>query len=549
MYASWHWGRSSIIGLLLTLFLSSFQDFGPRLAQGLRSTVWPQENSGFFWALLHDVGLRPGATISVNISVVNTTHTPVFVILTHSQWMRWLETPMRELRGRGSSHSSYLISAWRRPIRGRLDIKFKVSLPGAERYYAGVMNERLLPLRLEGYVAYENPGGQHLKLQQIGLSHIWRLSSRAFLFLTTVVVAFWVRSRTGTMVHVHALLAFCLALKSAEMACKCRFLEQLSRHGDAPVWHNQAQQATSKLHAISEMLFMLLTALGWRVLRPLSGMEWRVIAFALTFTSCLVVLQELAIDATSDARPSMMNFALFFYTTQVSCHLVVLMILNLHIQVMVHLLQESPLSPPTAMMYHKYRTYLWFRRLFVAIMLRPFAVIWLRVSLFSLSGDWVIAAFSQGSLWLLYAGIFWTLCGPDRLAELVHSVNAANAAGLRATLEDDAGPPAGASPPPLAGLPAGEAAASPVAGIAEASASAAAAAAVRSYRRRGWPSGGAAVAPADGADSAAAASASSALAADGGVDALETATAYVPFLSGADDLESATPYVLLAGGD
>mmetsp|Transcript_53625 Transcript_53625/g.173147 ORF Transcript_53625/g.173147 Transcript_53625/m.173147 type:complete len:493 (+) Transcript_53625:139-1617(+) len=417
MYASWRWrGVSTLQTLLCWWALLGLEDAGPRTAAGLRNVILPEEHEGFCVLLMYDVGLEPGAQIRINISTINASASPVLVILTRKQWLTWISRPLQPLKGGG--YSSYLISAYRRPLSGHLDTTFSIAMPSADRYYVGVLNEPRSTLRLQGYVEYENPGGQHLPLQLVYLPETVRIASAAFVLLMLVVAMVlsiaWQRAAS----LLHALLVTCLWLKSAELACKWKYFDLLGKHGEASVWHYQVWQVAAKLHSISETQLLLMTALGWRVLRPrLSSMELRFVALSLSFASCLVVLQVLAINAGA-AQP-LMSFTLFFYTLQVSCHLLILLMMNINIQVLALYLQESPLSPNTAVLYHKHRTYIWFRRLFVVIILRPSVILWLRVSVFGAGGgEWVIASLSEGSLWCLYVGLFLTLrpAGPARLS-------------------------------------------------------------------------------------------------------------------------------------
>eukprot|EP00405_Crypthecodinium_cohnii_P059305 CAMPEP_0206633910 /NCGR_PEP_ID=MMETSP0325_2-20121206/69746_1 /ASSEMBLY_ACC=CAM_ASM_000347 /TAXON_ID=2866 /ORGANISM="Crypthecodinium cohnii, Strain Seligo" /LENGTH=563 /DNA_ID=CAMNT_0054159643 /DNA_START=143 /DNA_END=1834 /DNA_ORIENTATION=- len=445
LYSSWHWrrpyGRRTKLSLscLSVLFcwllvLVSFQDVGIQVADALHTVVRTEPRQDFFLPLLYDVGLLPGATIRLSLKSVNFTEPAIFVILTHSQWMQWISDPPKPLKKTASfpsewkSYSSYLISSWRSPLcRDQpLNYTYHVTSSSAGHYYAGVLNVRRQPVRLQGYVEYQNPGGQHLKSQKVGMPGVLFVFTIAF-FLLTIGVAAAVVPACGqsvasrlSVIPLHALLMFCLWLKTTELWLRWRYIDVQSVTGHAPLWHYQAHKLAGGMFHTSEMVFMLLTALGWRIIRTLTNTEWRIIAIGLGTAFSLVLLRE-CVRHSAISSGLVMNLTLIFYTIQVMCNLGVWLLLNLHIQVMTNMLNQGPLSPNTARIYHKHRIYTKLRRIFLAIMARPVAIASLRLCVFGVdSGEWTTCVFAESSLWILHASIVWTLAGPPRLAVLVH---------------------------------------------------------------------------------------------------------------------------------
>merc|ERR1711981_86605 len=73
-------------------------------------------------------------------------------------------------------------------------------------------------------------------------------------------------------------------------------------------------------------------------------------------------------------------------------------------------LHESPLTPTAAVLYEKLQTYLCFRRIFVAIIVRPSVMFWLELYVIGVgSSEWLVEAIQQGSCWVIYLALFCAL--------------------------------------------------------------------------------------------------------------------------------------------
>jgi len=201
------------------------------------------------------------------------------------------------------------------------------------------------------------------------------------------------------------LLVACLWLKSMELYTECAYLRILAKDGQVPSWRFQAWKLSSQLHAICEVLLLLMTALGWRLLRPrLSQTEIRFTTLTVSITSSLAVLQ-----ACAGASP-VLSFSLLFFVVQVACYLVIILAMNWNLTLIAVHLTDSPVTLSVAILYQKQQAFLLFRRVFLAIIVRPSAVAWLGFSILDdLGAQWALMLLDKASLWLIYVGLFMVL--------------------------------------------------------------------------------------------------------------------------------------------
>lgn len=420
-------GRRGLCGGAGLLWLCCWLCRG-RGALGLQVTILPETLETIFVLPLYDIGLAPGAVVSFNVTNALPSSEMLLVVLSHHQWSQWLAEQLTPLPA--DSYSSYLVSNWRQPLGSRIVARYRIRAPKHDRYYIGVLNVQRQAMLLGGTVAYENPGGQHLPLQLAHLPETLWASCAAFvlLMLAAVLLLSSVWQREATMLH--ALLVGCFWLKSASLALKWKYFAILSRDGRAPLWRLQVCEMTEKLQEVSEIFLLLITALGWRVLRPrLTHLEVRFAALTIGLASALAALQ-VGSDTTLAEPP--VSFRLLFYVVRVMCYLVIIFAMNFNLQLIAVHLAESPVTPAIAVLYRKQQAYIGLRRLFLAIVFRPSALLWLRMSVLDQEGtEWVVDALREASAWLIYTGLFVTLrpgMAQCRLLRLVRTVTAGDTA-------------------------------------------------------------------------------------------------------------------------
>lgn len=377
--------------LLLSAFFSGEKNSTSLIAAlkvPVAPSAWqPLRTQGLFIMLFDDYGLAPGARVWINVSNALPTSAPVVVLLNRGEWASWtmghglLVLPTKQ--GLVKRFSSYLVSQWREPIKGRLIAEYNVSASRVDRYYVGILNMLRDPLMLEGEVGFENPCGEQLPMQLVHLPEAMLLASMGSAFLALVVGLVILSALRGPVPRspsLLCLLALCLCLKSLALGLRWRFLRENSIHGEAPAWILQCFRLTAKLESTASVLFLLLTALGWRVLRPrLSAMERRGVALVTGFGLSLAFLE--ASQAVGDNMLAHSIIALLFYVFKVLCYLAVIVATNFNLKLIEMHIDDSPFNPQAAFLYTKQQTYIAFRRIFVAVVFQPSALLWVQLSI------------------------------------------------------------------------------------------------------------------------------------------------------------------------
>jgi len=390
----------------------------------LQETIRDQQIQKYFVFGLYDVGLAPGAVLSVNIKNALPSNGTVLVVLSHHQWHDWLRNqltplPVGTLGPDNRSFSSYLISNWRQPLVSRLEKKYTIRATKPDRYYVGILNVHQEVMLIGGTISYVNPGGQQLPLQLAHFPDILWVSSIAFGALMMAAALLLSLRRDATMPH--AFLCGCVWLKSVELALKWKFYFILSHEGVAPLWRRQLWEFVSKLHEVFQIGLLLVTALGWRMLRPrLTSVEIRFATLAVGLALLLAALQVGSEQTGSDVGP--VSFRLLFYIVKVMCYLVIIFAMNFNLQVINVHLAESPVTAAVAVFYRKQEAFMILRRVFLAIVFRPSVLLWLQLSVLNEAGtEWLATTIDQVWHWLIYVGLFAALWpgSQNRLLRLV----------------------------------------------------------------------------------------------------------------------------------
>jgi len=358
---------------------------------------------------LYDVGLAPGAVLWVNITNSLPSNGTVLVVLSHHQWHDWLRNqltslPVDSLGPHNHTYSSYLISNWRQPFVSRLVAKYTLRAAKPDRYYIGILNVHREVMLIGGTISYENPGGQQLPLQLAHLPDLMWVFSIAFGALMMAAAMMLSMRRDATLLHLF--LCGCVWLKSVELALKWKYLFVLSHEGVAPLWRRQIWQLVSKLHEVLQMGLLLVTALGWRMLRPrLTSIEIKFTTLAVSLALVLVALQVGSESAASDVVP--VSFQLLFYIVKVMCYLVIIFAMNFNLQVINVHLAESPVTTAIAAFYRKQEAFMTLRRVFLALVFKPSVLLWLQLSVLNNPGtEWIATVIDEVWVWCLYVGIF-----------------------------------------------------------------------------------------------------------------------------------------------
>jgi len=393
----------------------------------LQVTIFPQLVQKYFQMIRYDVGLAPGAVLGVNITNALPSNGTVLVVLSRQQWREWLLNQLTPLpvnslgpdNHTDHAYSSYLVTNWRQPLVSRLVAKYTLRATKPDRYYIGVLNVHREVLLIAGTISYENPGGQQLPLQLVHLPDLLWVSSLAFAALMLAAILLLSLRRDASLLH--ALLCGCVGLKSIDLLLHWKYFYVLSRDGISPLWRKQTWQFVSKLHEVFQIGLLLVTALGWRMLRPrLTSIEIRFAMLAISLALLLAALQVGSESAESDVNP--VSFRLLFYIVKVMCYLVIIFAMNFNLQVINVHLAESPVTAAVAVFYRKQEAFMSLRRIFLALVFRPSVLLWLQLSVLNKAEtEWLVPAINEVWGWCIYLGLFialWPTAG-NRLVRLV----------------------------------------------------------------------------------------------------------------------------------
>lgn len=419
------------------------------VVRSLQVPLVPEPIQKYFMFGLYDVGLAPGAVLWVNITNVLPSNGTVLVVLSRHQWREWLTNqltplPVGTLGPDNHTFSSYLISNWRQPLVSRLAAKYTIRATKPDRYYIGILNVHREVMLIGGSISYVNPGGQQLPLQLAHFPDLLWVSSIAFGALMMAAAMLLSLRRDTNMLH--ALLCGCVWLKSVDLALQWKYFFVLSHEGVAPLWRRQIWQLVSKLHEVFQIGLLLITALGWRMLRPrLTSVEIRFATLAVGLALLLAALQVGSESAGSDVGP--VSFRLLFYIVKVMCYLVIIFAMNFNLQVINVHLAESPVTAAVAVFYRKQEAFMILRRVFLALVFRPSVLLWLQLSVLNQAGtEWLVTAINEVWGWFIYVGLYAAVW-PASQNRLLHLVLVSEAARQIAPPEQ----PPGAEPTPVFG--------------------------------------------------------------------------------------------------
>jgi hypothetical protein len=364
--------------------------------------------------LEQDVGLEPGARISLDI----TNHRPVdnlFVFLiTIEQYFEWNWEEAMQVQFPGSSGSSdsmsgYLTNSWRRrldPLQTRLETSFELRGRGKARYFLCLMNPERQELSLNGSIHYVNPGGNQLPLQQQHVPPVLFWTAWLFFFSAAAYTAwlqlawtwgFWQASAK----HLLVLLGSCVLVKGTVLMLWWADYQHVEASGKNSPLFSVLWQVFDKVYDILELMMFLLIALGWKIIRNnLSFTEKR---FAIFVSVVSLLLGWSQVACTTSARCS--GYELSRYLLHSFVYLIVICAMNLNLQRVNSQIQEGPASVESGKLYQKWEAYKGFRWIFLVFIVAPSAEISIKVWFAPWEAAWLYVLILQLRCWGILVGI------------------------------------------------------------------------------------------------------------------------------------------------
>lgn len=379
---------------------------GVSRAQGIERELLFDAVADPFLLVLNDVGLDPGAVVTLDVHSKWPHNHTYMVILTMSQWSLFLSSLQKLSDG---SFDEYVITYWRHPVREHLKTELKIRDIGERRFVIGLYNPKIARLEVSTKVGFVNPNGNHLPMQLTDVAP-WCYRASAAFFVLPVVTLAWMSVARSCCPALHLLLVLCMFLKSLYCSYTAEYLDSVGSHDVPPPWGLEKMLLVHQLHDMSETLLLLLVSLGWRILRPrLSHAELRFVMLAMVSGGFLSLLQVL--NTGGGGPPNADGANVFYMIVKCICYLVVFFASSVNVQLINSYLSDSPVGQSLASLYDKRLLYRRFRDIVTAIVVKPLLLFWF--------GAWVFrgpvidtrmeVVFDYGYQWVLYLCLAITL--------------------------------------------------------------------------------------------------------------------------------------------
>jgi len=372
-------------------------------------------------ALAYEIGLAPGANISLTLTNDNPTNNTYVMMLTHRQWSEWHQVRPATLPGaRGSAVgglNSYLTCFWRTGLKDDIQASFQIAAPAKDRYHLGVLNVQQQPMKLHGQLGLVNPGGEQLLLEQ---QHVPRallcmtaLFSGTFAVFALLLTTSWRRGRTP----IHLLMAAALLVKSGVLLLRWLGRLKVSRTGTRSVILEVSSHLLDKVQTIIELMMFLLIALGWKFLRERLNVAEVRFAVGIAVISFYLGVFEVACSTAAACS----GYRLSRYILHSLCYLVVIVAMNFNLHSVHAQMVDAPASLEAGRLYQKHRAYTVFRWIFLTFIITPTVELFLKVSTMPWDAMWLYVVLQQLSTWAIYmcvVAVFRPEPAPLRVFEL-----------------------------------------------------------------------------------------------------------------------------------
>jgi len=352
--------------------------------------------------LAADIGLDPGAVVSLELHNDRPANNTYVMVLTHSQWVawgEWFQTPPLPTNPDSKRWHSYLVSYWRAELDKNLTATFHIVAPSKDRYFVGVLNVQHKEIQLRGKLSLVNPGGEQLPLQQQGVPGVLLWSSALF-FVSCALFGLLLAcaSRRGRTA-MHAVMSAVLFLKGVVLLLWWCDWMQVSRTGTNTTIGSVGWQLLDKVQTILELMMFLLIALGWKFLR--STLNITEVRFAVGISVISFYLGVFEVACTTQSTCS--GYTLSRYILHSLCYLVVIVAMNFNLQNIHAQIADAPASLESGKLYRKHQAYKVFRWIFLVFIIAPTVELFLKVTVMPWDASWLFVLVQQLRTWAIYA--------------------------------------------------------------------------------------------------------------------------------------------------
>eukprot|EP00450_Noctiluca_scintillans_P036094 CAMPEP_0194557724 /NCGR_PEP_ID=MMETSP0253-20130528/99390_1 /TAXON_ID=2966 /ORGANISM="Noctiluca scintillans" /LENGTH=470 /DNA_ID=CAMNT_0039405233 /DNA_START=10 /DNA_END=1422 /DNA_ORIENTATION=+ len=389
------------------------------VARGLFGSVdLDVDKTSFLWPVFQEIGLAPGATLTLNLSAKLTTCTTLLLLSSDElgPWTKdsqdvlvaWTQNPDTVI-------NTYSNSRWRASLcANETMMDVSIDAPVSDTYALVVLNVDRETFSLQGWFSYVNPNGEHLPLQFVNWPILCWLESWGMVCLAVITlgISLWRRSAF------HALLFLCMSCRASDLFLQWNKYETLSHEGQLSPTTSGEVLLGDNIYQLAEMVMLFLFSIGWGVLRTrLRENERHFIVMACIFdivfsmiaardqaksqgmeamgASDLYLMELMSIKASLGVLWCMFTVATYFATILNRGTLTA----NVEQSLFLH---ES--ARETADLYAKRNAFVNFQTLFFAIILMPIITQLSEVAVWFLGGqEWMASALCRIAWWCIYA--------------------------------------------------------------------------------------------------------------------------------------------------
>jgi len=296
----------------------------------------------------------------------------------------------------GKKLNTYLQAFWRETLccSGQIVINRTV-LRGPERFRVGIFNVDGKILNIKGEIVTRQANGSYASYEDIPLPQVYFW---LFLFELGAVGCYcgllllrWRRQRTALhSVFVVALSVKCFncLLQSHERAL---YAAGGLSAGSLVYW---LPQLSENLTDIVDLVTYLLTALGWKTMRP------RLYVGEVRFIAAIAIATfYFGIFEISCVGQSCGGYVLSRLILRSLAYLCIIVAFNLNLAMLRSQILEATVGRDAGRLYSKKRAYSHFRWIFLLFLIQPSATLFIKVSLLSWEEGWVFQLLEELAKW------------------------------------------------------------------------------------------------------------------------------------------------------
>lgn len=372
--------------------------------------AWPR-----VWIpILTGFGLAPNGTVKINFRTEKPCPNAYVVLMNAAQFRRPGLLSILYSTKRRDTTGGYLPCEWRASLAHPVNATYRTRGTEPDLYFLGVLQDSMgAAERLTGAASFENPGGDHLSVQQLPYPRV--MLGVAWIYMgSAVFLALLVLLRRRNRSRLHALLLVALLLKFLVLLLSRNDIMINSHTGDPSMSRQVLWQLLSQVQMVVEVLVFYVIGLGWKVMRShLRPSEW---AFCGTIGFLSFLLGSFEVACEMFASCGTRSYHLTQFILHSLCSLVVIIATNFNIFTLQRQIGEALATPETGAVYAKYRAYCIFRGLFLYFVILPALGNFLFVHVITWNELWVKFFIQECSLWIIYTGVMWLFRpGPKHL--------------------------------------------------------------------------------------------------------------------------------------